>query len=72
MTVSPQVLTSLNALVVRCNESCDSGIANSHGRLTVQRLLAMLAEDAAMVVSRSGSWEGSNMANVLQSHGYDV
>lgn len=32
----------------------------------------MLAEDAGMIISRSGSWEGSNMATVLSSHGYQL
>jgi hypothetical protein len=42
----------------------------SHGPLTPASLLQMLAEDAGMVMSRPGSWEGSNMAEVLCSHGY--
>ena len=37
-----------------------------------EALVAMLVEDAAMVVSRPGSWEGANMASVFASHGYDV
>ncbi|CAJ7811100.1 Uncharacterised protein [Burkholderia pseudomallei] len=32
----------------------------------------MLAEDAGMVISRPGSWEGANLAQVLLSHGYEV
>jgi hypothetical protein len=44
--------------------------ATTHGPLTVPALIAMLAEDAAMTISRPGSWEGANMANVLSSHGY--
>lgn len=44
--------------------------ATTHGPLTVPTLVAMLAEDAAMIISRPGSWEGANMANVLSSHGY--
>jgi hypothetical protein len=40
--------------------------------ITVKKLLTMLAEDAAMVIERSGSWEASNMAAVLQSHGYCI
>lgn len=43
---------------------------NTHGLLTVKKLAAMLLEDAGMVVSRPGSWEGSNMADVLRCHGY--
>ncbi|WP_186059716.1 MULTISPECIES: hypothetical protein [Burkholderia] len=44
----------------------------THGRLTVPLLLGMLAEDAAMVVTRPGCWEASNMSQVLYSHGYRV
>ena len=43
---------------------------NSHGLLTVKKLAAMLLEDAGMVISRPGSWEGANMADVLSGHGY--
>lgn len=43
---------------------------NTHGELTPEKLLAMLAEDCALVVTRPGSWEGANMAGVLGSHGY--
>jgi|GEM_PF-3175001 len=42
----------------------------THGSMTVPTLLAMLAEDAAMTNSRPGSWEGSSMQQVLDSHGY--
>lgn len=50
----------------------ERGGATTHGELTVSGLLAMLADDAAMVLTRPGSWEGSNMATVLTSHGYEV
>ncbi len=42
----------------------------SHGYLTVEKLLEMLAEDAGMVETRPGSWEGAGMAEVLARHGY--
>ena len=45
--------------------------ASTHGPLDVAGLLTMLAEDAAMVVSRPGSWEGNSMAQLLSSHGYE-
>jgi hypothetical protein len=32
----------------------------------------MLAEDLGMVLTRPGSWEGTNMAQVLTSHGYEI
>lgn len=56
----------LDQLLAACNRSEFS----SHGRLTLATLLEMLLEDAALVVTRPGSWEGANMAQVLQSHGY--
>jgi hypothetical protein len=43
---------------------------NSHGPLTLQRLMDMVAEDVGLSVTRPGSWEGSNMRTVLISHGY--
>lgn len=63
---------ALDKLVNILNESSQAEKipANSHGKLTVKTLLAMLAADAAQVVTRSGSWEAANMREVLQSHGY--
>lgn len=46
--------------------------ANTHGPLTMPKLTAMLLEDVALMVRRPGSWEGANMATVMQSHGYDA
>jgi hypothetical protein len=43
---------------------------NSHGPLTLQRLMDMLAEDVGLSVTRPGSWEGSNMRDVFIGHGY--
>lgn len=56
-------------LVQRCNQGPDEVV--SHGRdLHVGGLLAMLAEDAALIVRRPGCWEASNMHQVLSGHGY--
>lgn len=49
-----------------------NGGYSSHGALNVPSLLKMLADDAAMVITRPGSWEGANMTLVLSSHGYEV
>jgi hypothetical protein len=46
--------------------------ATTHGPLDAKALLVMLAEDAAMVHSRPGSWEGANIGELLASHGYPV
>lgn len=71
--VSSETAIALHELAARCtdahqrNDGC-----NSHGALSVSAMLSMLAEDAAMVITRPGSWEGSNMAQVFSSHGYEV
>lgn len=71
--ISAETASLLDDLVARCNESHrDREGANTHGELTPATLLAMLAEDAGLVIRRPGSWEGANMAQVLISHGYDV
>ncbi len=69
--IDDKIATNLEELVKWCTEADrDREGATTHGPLTVERLLAMLAEDAGLVVSRPGSWEGANMASVLSSHGY--
>jgi len=71
--VSDDTAATLEELVELCTAADkDRDGATSHGALTVPALLAMLAEDAAMVLSRPGSWEGSGMARLLSSHGYDI
>lgn len=44
----------------------------THGQLDMPKLTALLLEDVALMVRRPGSWEGSNMATVMQSHGYEL
>jgi hypothetical protein len=71
--VSEETASNLRVLAMRCtDEHRHHEGFTSHGELTVSKLLVMLAEDAAMVISRPGSWEGSNMAQVFQSHGYEI
>ena len=71
--VSDETAATLARLVKSCNDSHDARDGfTTHGKLSLERLLAMLAEDAAMVMTRPGSWEGANMAQVLMSHGYEV
>ncbi|NOK48641.1 hypothetical protein GTH10_14920 [Burkholderia thailandensis] len=73
VTVSDKTAAELDELVRLLNGHHGSTDQYcSHGLLTRSRLLAMLAEDAGLVISRPGSWEGSNMAQVLSSHGYEV
>ncbi|MCW3699898.1 hypothetical protein [Burkholderia cenocepacia] len=73
IAVSDATAASLRELAARCTrENKRSEGFTSHGDLTPETLLEMLAEDAAMVISRPGSWEGSNMAQVFSSHGYEI
>jgi len=71
LAVDQETYVNLQAVVANCNlaEAKRDG-ATTHGKLDVPRLLAMLAEDAAMTNTRPGSWEGANMQQVLDSHGY--
>lgn len=71
--LSRELHTNIRQLLGQLNGSRQVKIeqACTHGLLTVAGALAMLAEDLGMVRSRPGSWEGSNMAQVLASHGYD-
>lgn len=65
-TTIRQLLRGVNAShQVKVEQAC------THGLLTVAGALEMLAEDLGMVDTRPGSWEGSNMAQVLASHGYN-
>lgn len=71
--VSDATAAALSELARACSAAHEARDGyTTHGKLTPAKLLAMLAEDAAMVITRPGSWEGANMAQVLQSHGYDV
>lgn len=69
--LSEDVVRNLFVVVANCNgENERNEGCTSHGELDIRSLLQMLAEDAAMTNSRPGSWEGANMQQVLDSHGY--
>ena len=71
--ISDQTAAGLHDLATRCTKEDERREGfTSHGALSVSALLAMLAEDAAMIITRPGSWEASNMAQVFSSHGYEV
>lgn len=59
-------------LIEEFTEANRSGEFNSHGPLDLIVLAEMLLEDVALAVSRPGSWEGSNMIQVLLCHGYQL
>ncbi len=61
-----------NTLIEEALERMNQSEANTHGRLDLPRLAAMLLEDVALAVRRPGSWEGAHMIEVLESHGYPV
>lgn len=71
IAVSGETYGHLQVVVASCNASNkNSGGATTHGDLNVSTLLGMMAEDLAMTNYRPGSWEGANMQQVLDSHGY--
>lgn len=43
---------------------------NTHGTLSIGRLVQMLLEDVALMIHRPGSWEGAGMASLMSGHGY--
>lgn len=73
LEVSDAVAADLAELARRCTEADEQrGGATTHGPLAPADILTMLAEDAAMVVSRPGSWEAAGMVQHLASHGYEL
>jgi hypothetical protein len=71
IALSREVYNNLLAVVDSCNRVHETNEgATTHARLDIPGLLGMLAEDAAMTNSRPGSWEGANLQQVLDSHGY--
>ncbi len=59
-------------LVERFIETTADADACTHGLLDMQTLVKMLLEDVALMMVRPGSWEGSNMEQVMSCHGYRV
>jgi hypothetical protein len=71
IALGQETYDNLLVVVESCNRAdYDTKGATTHGKLDIPKLLAMLAEDAAMTNTRPGSWEGANMQQVLDSHGY--
>lgn len=74
--IDAEIAENLNLLIKNLSSAPVEGSPkeefNSHGRLTISSLAKMLLEDAAMAISRPGSWESSNMIDVLRAHGYEV
>ncbi len=43
---------------------------NSHGSMTVEKLVTMLLEDVAAAQRDNTTWQGGHMSLVLSEHGY--
>jgi hypothetical protein len=66
-------LAHIEDLARQCTASHEASAgANTHGPLTPEDLVRLLAEDAALLARRPGSWEAENMRQVLESHGYSI
>jgi hypothetical protein len=70
MKIAVSISDSDAALIQEFLATTRSVTFSSHGPLDVKKLTVMLLEDVALMVRRPGSWEGSNMAAVMCSHGY--
>ena len=72
IVVSEDVAAALAELAGRCNRCCaiGDGFASHGAAFTPQSLLAMIAEDAAKIVTDPASWQSANLQHVLASHGY--
>lgn len=72
ITVPAATANALQRLAGRCAAADRRRAgATTHGALSdINDLIMMLAEDAAMVVTRPGSWEATAMADLLGRHGY--
>lgn len=66
--LSDSGLEALEAFLAS-TEFCED-LGTSNGPLTLESLTSMLLEDVALSRRRPGSWEGSNMCEVLRGHGY--
>lgn len=69
--LSDQDAADLRKLVDHMNANAAEASC-SHGRLDLVKLATLLLEDAALAQRRPGSWEGANMATVLEAHGYQL
>ena len=69
-----EVAAALAELADRCNNCCamSDGFASHGAAFTPATLLAMLAEDAAKLITDPDSWQSANLRHVLASHGYMV
>lgn len=70
MKIEIEITEQDAALIEQFLDDNQGGEFNSHGPLDLIVLAGMLLEDVALAVRRPGSWEGSNMSQVLTSHGY--
>jgi len=71
-TITIEIPDDLADQLEKLAKLCTEADQARAGPLTVPALLAMLTEDAGMVLARPGSWEGSNMDTVFSSHGYQL
>ena len=72
MKIEVEVSDQDAALIEEFMDENQTGEFNSHGPLDMIVLAEMLMQDVVLAVRRPGSWEGSNMIQVLTSHGYTV
>ena len=65
-------LDALDAIVARANARDEIDVCTTHGKMTIERLVKLLVEDAIAIERQPGHWEAGMMKNTLQAHGYFV
>lgn len=71
--ISDEQADNLAELARRCGEAhAERPDATTHGALDLAGLLALLIEDAAMIINCPGSWEAEAIRQLLVRHGYKI
>lgn len=72
--LTEEIVVALTQLAGRCNHcsAVSDGFASHGASFNVAKLLAMLAEDAAMMITQPDSWQSAHMRRVFAAHGYRV
>jgi hypothetical protein len=71
--ISDEEANSLSELARRCALAhAKHSSATTHGALDLAGLLALLIEDAVMIIDAPDSCEAKAMGQLLRSHGYEI
>lgn len=64
-----KIEVTLNENTIRAISYLKDPLTNE--ALTAEQVIQALADDLGMTQNRPGSWEGANMQNVIDGHGWE-